>query len=118
MKIIGVCPFCQRDVGNDMRPINNLDSENMQKLMADMGMVGCEPSTSGLQLTENAEEANVNVNVNSGLTVTLDDQEISLKSAAPLTDTILNIIKTEFERSKDSEVSGLRAAQKEKKPKD
>lgn len=106
LKIIGVCPFCQRDVGNDMRPINNLDAENMQRLLADMDMVDCEASTSGLQLSDNSEMTNMNENVNSSLTVTLDDKQISLKSAVPFTDTILNIVKTEFERPKTTEVSG------------
>lgn len=110
LKIIGVCPFCKRDVGNDMRPINTLNAENAQKLLADMDMVNCEASTSGLQLSSNSVETNMNMNENlssnSNLTVTLGDQQISLKSSAPFTDTILNIVKTEFERPRATEVSG------------
>lgn len=104
MKIIGVCPFCHRDVGNDMRPINNLNSAKMEKLLAEMNMGGAvQPSTSGSQATESVEGAEQGP---SNFAITFDDQEISLSSSVPFTDTILNIVKTEFERPKTSDVCG------------
>lgn len=104
MKIIGVCPFCHRDVGNDMRPINKLTSDKMEKLLEQMNVGGeAQPSTSGSKPTKSVEGSE---QVPSNLVITLDDQQISLSSSVPFTDTILNIVKTEFERPKTSDVCG------------
>lgn len=104
LKIIGVCPFCHRDVGNDMRPINNLNAEDMEKLLAEMDMEGeVQPSTSGSQAAESVDGAG---QVQSSLAITFDDKKISLSSAAPFTEAILNIVKCEFERPKTANVCG------------
>lgn len=98
VKIIGVCPFCHRDVGHDMRPINILNSEDMEKLLAEMDVVGdVQTSTSSV----NGEDP-----VQSNLAITFDNKEISLSSAAPFTETILDIVKCEFERPNTSDVCG------------
>ncbi|KAH8411149.1 hypothetical protein KR222_007842 [Zaprionus bogoriensis] len=101
LNIIGVCPFCHRDVGSDMRPISDLDAEQMDQLLIEMS--DCQPSTSvesASQVVESSSSALTS-------TSTLNDAEIPLKEAVSTTDCILKIVKTEFERPTEEEVSGV-----------
>ncbi|XP_030570865.1 uncharacterized protein LOC115769959 isoform X2 [Drosophila novamexicana] len=75
MKIIGNCPFCQREVGSDMRPINQLNMDHINILANELKDIY--PSES---------------HVSKGN-----------ESIAAITDTMLNMVTEQFERLPDSE---------------
>lgn len=96
MKIIGSCPFCQREVGSDMRPINQLNMEHINILANEFKDL--QPATSTERHTsQHSTTASKASNTESN----------EAKSVSLLTEAMLKMVKKEFERSEDAEVNFL-----------
>lgn len=94
MKIIGSCPFCQREVGSDMRPINQLNMEHINILANELKDL--QPAASNeCQKSHHSTTATMGSNTESN----------EAKSVSLLTEAMLNMVKEEFERPAGAEVN-------------
>lgn len=98
MKIIGNCPFCQREVGSDMRPINQLNMDHINILANELKDIY--PSESHVSKVSTHKLGDPK-DSNSAIESTQKGNE----SIAAITDTMLNMVTEQFERLPDSEVS-------------
>ncbi|TDG45246.1 hypothetical protein AWZ03_008308 [Drosophila navojoa] len=92
MKIIGSCPFCQREVGSDLRPINQLNMEHINILANELK--DFEPVTKSE--CQRSQHSTTPSQVSS--TESNDSQSVSL-----LTEAMLNMVRREFELPADAE---------------
>ncbi|XP_030570864.1 uncharacterized protein LOC115769959 isoform X1 [Drosophila novamexicana] len=96
MKIIGNCPFCQREVGSDMRPINQLNMDHINILANELKDIY--PSESHVSKVSTHKLGDPK-DSNSAIESTQKGNE----SIAAITDTMLNMVTEQFERLPDSE---------------
>lgn len=94
MKIIGNCPFCQREVGSDMRPINQLNMEHINILASELKDI--QPGSTTLEKVSQHSEIR-----DSKTEASKEDEQ----SMSFLTKAMLNMVKEQFERPPDAEVN-------------
>ncbi|XP_023179163.1 uncharacterized protein LOC111605064 [Drosophila hydei] len=92
MKIIGNCPFCQREVGSDMRPINQLNMEHINILASELKDI--QPGSTTLEKVSQHSEIR-----DSKTEASKEDEQ----SMSFLTKAMLNMVKEQFERPPDAE---------------
>ncbi|XP_034480910.1 uncharacterized protein LOC117786671 [Drosophila innubila] len=98
VKVIGCCPYCKREVGVDMRPINEVDPRRMEEILH--GLTSSSSSShQSVQSTTGADELQ-DANADSQISL---EQSSSHNPVVNFTDKMLGYVQQEFERPNSSQ---------------
>lgn len=99
VKIIGCCPYCKREVGGDMRPINEVGAKRMEEILHGL------TSSSVSQQSANSSSGADELQDANAVSQIVFPENTSHNPISDFTDKMLNMVKQEFERPDNEQVS-------------